>query len=663
MDRHEPEQLNTPAVSEEYSLEDIIREFSEPEALPEETLPVESKPEEPTPIEIVEIVEEPLEVKKSFSDDTMVFKPVHTPPTEPDLDAPMKIAHEGNLPSAKIKEVKPSRKERKKSEKDAPTPKIKEYTPPTVQEKLKECRDGLSMRHVRVLLLTIPVLLSLLVLLYCENHWTFLPLIEKSEKYLPVILLAICSALSYDVFQVALKDLLHLHIGLHTLTCVAVILSVLVAFSGTPAYCAVTSVLLLGQLRALHYDHLSNFHTLRSVCSFEAPMGIFDIKKTMENSDSLRRESGNVADFLHRLYHRNAPRRIQRIYATVMFLLLPLLAYILAASKQLSFIRIWLMLILCSVPAAMALSFVRPFSSIAKRLAKYRGALCGWHGARVFGTKHTIVLSDEDLFPQKNISSNGMKIYGAHKPQRIIAYALAALKIVESPLVNLFQSLLEAQYGKSLSATEYRIYDDGGVGAEIAGDIVLVGSLSFMRAMGVHMPAGTRVRQAVYVSVSGELAGIFAIKYKPNTSTRAGLRDVLNNRNFSIILATRDFLISPELIAAKYELPTDSMQLPSYQERIRIAEEKPKESVRQGALIAKDTFGAFAVTVAAGRTLRISTVASLCLNLFVGFIGLLLCVLLVAWDAAAVASALHIAVFQLLWAFLSSFVSFVILKF
>ena len=75
-----------------------------------------------------------------------------------------------------------------------------------------------------------------------------------------------------------------------------------------------------------------------------------------------------------------------------------------------------------------------------------------------------------------------------------------------------------------------------------------------MRSMGVHMSDGARVRQAVYVSVNGELAGIFAVKYKPSASTRAGLRALLANPGNSVILATRDFLITPELLAARYEL-------------------------------------------------------------------------------------------------------------
>ena len=692
MKRHDPEQLNNPAVSEDqetYSLEDIIREFgtAAAEQSPEPVVPVEEAPikifeprekhapedtlvfkpiqgEQIAPAYEAPTAEHRRKENKQAPEDTMVFKPIQGEQVTPAFQAPAKIVPEIDpIPPISEPPKKAKRKEPKKERKSIKA--VPEL--PSAQDKLKTCRKGLSSRHIRLLFLTLPVLLGLFLILYFYNEWSFLPLVAELGFMLPLSLLLLSMILAYDVFTTAAKDILRLRLGLHTLTCIVSVLAIILAVTQKndvpQTYCPIASLLLLSQLKALHSSKVGTYHTLRTVCGFEAPMGIFDTKKLVKNTDSLQRDIGDVPDFLYRLEHRNAPRRIIRAYSTVLFFLLPILAYLISVANRISFVHTWLLLSFGAIPYGMSLSFVRPFASIAKRLSGYHGALCGWHGARIFGLKHTIVLTDEDLFPKKNIVSNGMKIYGAHKAPRIISYALSALKLVESPLTDLFQSLLDAQYGKQCPISEHRIYDDGGIGAQIGGDIVLVGSLSFMRSMGVHMPAGTRVRQAVYVSVDGELAGIFALKYKPSSSTRAGLRDVLANHNFSIILATKDFLICPELIAAKYELPTDSMQIPPYSERIRIAVDSPKERSRQGAMIANDTFGAFAVTVASGRTLRLSTIASLCINLLVGLFGLFLCILLLAWNAIDTASPLHIAAFQLLWAFLSSFVSFMILKF
>ena len=49
-----------------------------------------------------------------------------------------------------------------------------------------------------------------------------------------------------------------------------------------------------------------------------------------------------------------------------------------------------------------------------------------------------------------------MKLYGAHPAAKIIAYALAALEAAGSPLTELFESLLQAQYGKHYKAASHR---------------------------------------------------------------------------------------------------------------------------------------------------------------------------------------------------------------
>ena len=185
------------------------------------------------------------------------------------------------------------------------------------------------------------------------------------------------------------------------------------------------------------------------------------------------------------------------------------------------FVRCWLILLLGATPCAAMLSFARPFSALARRLASFGAALCGWHGARVLGGKHTVILRDEDVFPANNITSSGMKLYGTLPAGQVLSYALAALEAAQDPLAALFDRLLQAQFGRRCRADAYRCYDGGGIGAQIGQDVVLVGSLPFMRSMGVHMSDGARVRQAVYVSVNGELAGIFAVKYKPSACIKA----------------------------------------------------------------------------------------------------------------------------------------------
>lgn len=665
MKRRDPEQLNQADAPEEYQLEDIMREFG-----------AKSPPEKP-----------------GVTSDTVVFRPIRPAPAAPDLDAPTKTAEPGKrrarqeappapqeAPPARpeavgtVRRKKPERQEEPpRREKRPPKPKappVRVELPdpaPTPQTLLRRCRDGLGIQRLRFALSALIAAVQLFLLLYGGFGWAFLPLSAAAVGWVSLALAAASVLLAYDVVLGGLRGLAHLRPSLALAVLPVSVLTFVHAAQVLPqggqSYCPVLSVLLAFLLCGETARRKAMFYTARTVCGFDAPMGIFELPQLLDRADSLRRDEADVDDFMRCLDRPDRGQTVLGVYAAIMLPLSGVLAYLISTRGENGFVLSWLLLLLGATPFAGALCFSRPFSVLARRLSSFGGALCGWHGAKLFGGKHTIILRDEDIFPRANITSNGMKLFGAHKAGRVIACALAALRAADSPLADLFEGLLQAQYGKHLQATRFRVYDNNGIGAEVAGEVILVGSLGFVRSMGVHMPAGTRVRQAVYVSVDGELAGIFAVKYKPSPSTRKGLRDVLANRSFSVVLATRDFLITPELIGAKYELDTQSVIFPPLSERLRLSAIDPEKNGGQGGLIAKDTFGAFASTVAAGRTLKSVSGLSLALSLAAGVLGFGLCTLLLVWNSAQTASPLHLAAFQLVWACLNWLFSFVLLRF
>ena len=97
----------------------------------------------------------------------------------------------------------------------------------------------------------------------------------------------------------------------------------------------------------------------------------------------------------------------------------------------------------------------------------------------------------------------------------MVGYATAVLQAAGSGLLPLFEEVMRSENGRRYTADSFRQYEGGGLGAEIRGDVVLLGSLPFMRLMGVHVPEGTRVQSAVYISVNRELVGVFALTYAP----------------------------------------------------------------------------------------------------------------------------------------------------
>lgn len=683
MRHRKPEQVNTPVPAEpampEFTLEEILEEFGSKPSAPAEKAPVKPVPqaeresaEVPSPL--------PSKTEAAENASSVPDKPMPRAPEPEKAAAPSAPPQhpteraEQTAPRASVWQPKPPVQPplpgRKKEEPEAPRASRKRPAPvkvapeapppPTAQELLEKYRTALGSTGLRLGLTGFLCVMNFLLLL-CGAY--FPAVMQRLPAGLPVWLsaglLVLSLLLAFEVVIRGLRDLFRLRINLFTLGTLAVILCVADAFVSKTSYCAPGNLLLYFLFRALVLQRRGMFSTLHTVCSIEHPMGICRISG-LEDS-ALRCDAGDRAIFCGELEQPDAAQTLFCIYSTILLAGTLAAAVIFARSGHTSFLHGWTLLLLGATPCAGLLSFARPFHVLAKRLSEIQGALCGWYGAGIFSGRHTILLRDGDLFPVEGIRSNGMKLYASYPAAKVIGYALAALQTCESPLTPVFEALLEAQFGKHFQAASHRIYDAGGIGAEIAGDIVLVGSLSFMQSMGVHMPAGTKVRLAVYVSIGGELAGVFALKYKPTRSARLGLRAVLAKSKLNVVLATQDFLITPELIAAKYEIPTQRLVFPPYSARLRYASAELGSTTWQGALVAKDTFGTFASTVAAGQSLYSATLTLTILNLAAGFFGVILCALLLSWNAGGTASPLHIALFQVLWVILSEFISFILL--
>jgi hypothetical protein len=285
---------------------------------------------------------------------------------------------------------------------------------------------------------------------------------------------------------------------------------------------------------------------------------------------------------------------------------------------------------------------------VSQRLSLSHAALCGDYGAEVFGGEHAILIGDDDIFPPGSLSLNGFKVYNGNMDQ-IIAYAAAASRRSGSALAPVFDDLLNTHNGRHYNVDSFRFYDSGGIGAVILDDVVLLGSLDFMRRMGVHMDPGTKVRQAVYASVNGELAAVFAVRYAPPENIRRGLASIAGNRHFKGILVTRTFLGTPSFLKAKFGVPNGAFDYPSTKERLRLSETELKNSGAQGAILSQDSFTGFAQSAAGGRVLRSASVLSGILAFLGGLIGLLLMGVLAALPAYETATATNVLFYVAAW--------------
>ena len=496
--------------------------------------------------------------------------------------------------------------------------------------------------------------LSLFFSLYLSLNWRFLPDFFSGGTTVYVLLaLLLCMVVTNGrLYADAAGSLFRKHASPDLLLIPATVFTALDTFRAAelprPQFTVVIGFLLLISLWGKYDRFMALTLTVRQLREKEPAEGVAEVQDMTKGSRGLTRTEPDVDRFMQKLETRDLCERVMGVYTPIALLSGLVITLLIAFGLKEDLFWTGSLIFIGCTPLVPLMAFPRMYRLLSLRLADAGGALCGYHAAEVFGGDHSILISDDDIFPDGSLRLNGFKVYNGN-PDRIIAYAAAASRRSVSALSPLFEDLLRTHVCRRYTVDSFRYYDSGGIGATIIGDVVLMGSLDFMRHMGVHMDRGTKVRQAVYLSINGELAAVFAVKYVPPENLRKGLAAIAGSRHFKGILVTRTFLGTPGFLKARFGIPTGTFAYPSTKERLRLSETELRDSGEQGAILTEGSFSGFAQAAAGGRLLRSGSVAAVILSLICGIVGLLLMTVLAVLPATETATAINLLLYAGAW--------------
>lgn len=285
--------------------------------------------------------------------------------------------------------------------------------------------------------------------------------------------------------------------------------------------------------------------------------------------------------------------------------------------------------LLVGMPATAFLSATRPLAILEKRLHRLGAVLCGWKGVRAAVHKAAYPLEDKDLFPAGAVRLNGMKFYGEYNTDLVLAYTTAMIKANRGALVSLFSQLLDSRNGFYYTVNDLTTYP-GGIAGEIGEDSVMVGTLEFMRSMGVELAEAKQMDLAVYTAIDGQLAGVFAVNYQKSRSTVAGLRTLCSYPGLTPVVNCEDFMLSASFVQKKYGINPRRMAFPSREERREMALREVGDVDTVIALTTKEGLAPKAFAVTGARVLRSALKVGVAVHMVGGIIGLL-AMLALAW--------------------------------
>ena len=369
-----------------------------------------------------------------------------------------------------------------------------------------------------------------------------------------------------------------------------------------------------------------------------------------EGQSAILRGEGRVEDFMDSYNQASRPQRIQNVYALVALIVSTAIAVAAGLLHGISMgVQIFSTTLLVSMPASFFIALTRPMAVLERRLHRVGTVLCGWKGIMGLSGKCLYPLNDHDMFPIGSVKMNGVKFYGDRDPETIIAYAAALMHANGGGLAPIFDQLLATRNGVRFSAENLQFYGNGGIGGEINGDPVLMGTLEFLKEMGVEIPEGTMVKQAVYVSVDGDLSGLFAVTYNRVKHAASGMSTICSSRRIRPVIIAKDFLPTASFLKDTFGLRPRRTAFPSRADCLALAEKQPAPDAPALALTTREGLASVAYAITGARALHTASRLGLTVHMIGGILGMLIMAALAVLGATALLTPLHILLYQLVW--------------
>ena len=378
--------------------------------------------------------------------------------------------------------------------------------------------------------------------------------------------------------------------------------------------------------------------------------GIAKAENYYEGKPGLLRTEGEVEDFMDTYSRPSAPEKLQSVYAFVSLLACIAIAVFTGMRHGLHLgVQIFATSLLVAVPAGFFISISRPMAVLEKRLHMVGTVLCGWQGVKGLCGKAAFPLRDEDLFPLGSTKLNGVKFYGKRSPDEVVSYTASLITAAGGGLVPVFQQLLRSRSCTEQPVKNFQNYGTGGIGGEVCGEPVLLGSLSFLQEMGVVIPEGTMVNQAVYAAIDGQLSAVFAISYAKMRSASAGLVTLCGHKKVTPVVLCGDFMLTESFIQSKFGIKTRRMAFPTREERAALQNCRPDPEAPALAITTREDLVSAAYAVTGARSLRTATRLGVAINLIGGILGMVIMLVLGYLGSTELLTPTNVLLYQLVW--------------
>ncbi len=542
----------------------------------------------------------------------------------------------------------------RKARQEAPPP--PDATPSQLVEEYGPGLHAMKGKCVGSVVLCIPLLLLALL----DSG-----VIEPLQNWVPfqIVLLAsaglflVCAGLCFDVLREGLVQLTNLAPNGDTLALLATLFTLAdgVTMILTPLreqavpFFAPCGLVLTCHLLGQYCDRSAKFQSARVAASVAQPYVVTQDPGVFGNQTAFRKWLSAPNGFGSQLRTDSVPETRFRRLTPVLMAACVVLSLVTTVAHHQPKLVLWSLsaLFLAASTLGVALSLALPLRMLGKKLANLGVALAGWPGLTASKGCTAALLTDQDIYPPGTVALTGSRVFGSLSMERTVSFTASVIRASGSGLLYLFDKLLRAEGGSYLPMEKVVLQETGLIG-QCQGQQVLVGNSDFMSRQGIALPPGIRAKDAVFCAVSGELAGMFVLRYTLPPTVVPALQSLLAHR-VSPVMITRDFNLTPHRLRLFGRLPMDQVTFPDLHRRVSLSGPHQPHGTTLLAVLCREGVAPFTQAIIGAKRIRRAALFS---SVFVNLgacIGVLLTAVLSSAGALSAMCAWHLALFLLLW--------------
>ena len=479
------------------------------------------------------------------------------------------------------------------------------------------------------------VLTLICIYISCAADFTILPLpsamdyASHSGRVLGVFLLLLACALvlAYDVVWDGIRAVLQGSPNFATLADAALLLNILhccirLASEGEEIpFACIAMLILFAQLRAQVSEETIKHYTYKVAGAAREPIGIFC--RRGKTPHLVKAPLADINTFAAQTAEQEERKRMERLFTLSALAAAVILSVIVCASTGDAGRLIYVLAatVTGSCQVALLSASVMARQSAARRLAHCGAASDSDEGSDKLATTQTVVLTDEDLFPNGSVVLVSLELHSNLNDATALAYAAALTQ--GSSLGNMLAEEVRTRYGAPLAAHRVLRYD-GGVGGQIGGLQVLLGNERFMTSRGVSVSGMTD--NALALSLDGSLAAVLTVDYTVPAVLFHAMQK-LTEQKTTIWLNSHNQQITPQLVEQLYGLPKGTVVVPELECSRALQNPACVQDARLCALLMRDGLMGIADCICAARAQRKAQRA----GVLIGICASIVCMLLMMY--------------------------------